>query len=167
MKRSSRSSEAPPSLADILWVAAKKDALAAESVVVIEAQVASRRGLRGIALKTGLGLLKSARPDALTRAMHAMLPEFLIALDPLYQAYRHAKAPRGSAKQGFADYLEEREDQAVEALLHVADRKIDSSPNQVLRGMYARLRASAGEEVAAALPRIGELLDHHLKAKKK
>ncbi|MBV8062419.1 MAG: hypothetical protein JOY51_02440, partial [Nevskia sp.] len=107
-----------PALADIVLTAQNKDPLVAGCVRLVEERVAGRGGLRGIALKTGLAMLKSARPDVLPRAMQGLLPDFVGALEPLYQDY-----VAGGARQDFGSFLKQQPQRTVEALLGVTDAR--------------------------------------------
>lgn len=142
-----------PALADIVLTARNKDPLVADCVRLVEDRVASRGGLRGIALKTGLSVLKSARPDILPRAMQALLPDFVDALEPLYQDYLASGGGRD-----FAGYLEQHRERTVEALLGATDGRAARSHNSAIKGVYARLRGGAEQEVDAALPQFARLL---------
>lgn len=146
-------------LADIVLAPAKKDALMAECVGLAEDQVASRGGLRGLTVRAGLKMIKAARPDIMQRAVNRLLPEFLAALEPLYQEYASSVARQG---QDFAAFLGGRPQAAVAALLGVADARVALNPNAAVKSIYARLRGGAEHEVGAALPRFAELLSRYL-----
>jgi len=147
-----------PALADIVLTAERKDALVADCVHLTENRIAGRGGLRGIALKTGLSLLKAARPDILPRAMQALLPDFVAALDPLYQDYLAAS----DRPADFASFLQGRSDAAVDALLGVTDARAARVHNPAIKSVYARLRGGAESEVGAALPDFANLLSNYL-----
>ena len=148
-----------PALADIVLTAQNKDALVADCVHLTEGRIAARGGLRGIAMKTSLSLLKAARPDILPRAMQALLPDFVGALDPLYQDFVAAPAP---GPQDFASFLQRRSDAAVGALLQVTDDRAARVQNAAVKSVYARLRGGAESEVGAALPDFARLLSNYL-----
>ncbi|MDB5975392.1 MAG: hypothetical protein JWR07_2152 [Nevskia sp.] len=148
-----------PALADIVLTAQNKDALVADCVQLTEGRIAARGGLRGIAMKTSLSLLKAARPDILPRAMLALLPDFVGALDPLYQDFVAAPAP---GPQDFASFLQRRSDAAVGALLQVTDDRAARVQNAAVKSVYARLRGGAENEVEAALPDFARLLSNYL-----
>ena len=149
-----------PALADIVLTAQNKDALVADCVHLIDGRVAARGGLRGIAMKTSLSLLKAARPDILPRAMQALLPDFVVALDPLYQDF--VAAPPSGRQADFASFLQRRSDAAVEALLQVTDHRAGRVQNPAIKSVYARLRGGAESEVGAALPEFAQLLSNYL-----
>ena len=147
-----------PALADIVLTAKNKDALVADCVQLTEGRIAGRGGLRGLAMKTSLSLLKAARPDILPRAMQALLPDFVTALEPLYQDYLAAT----DRQADFASFLQGRPDAAVGALLGVADARAGRVQNPAVKSVYARLRGDAEHEVGAALPDFARLLSNYL-----
>ncbi len=149
-----------PTLADILLGASPDgtagqpgtDRLVAACVQLIEQHVARRGGLKGLALKAGLSMTTAARPDILPRAMARLLPEFAVALDPLYQKFMLGNT------SDFAAFLVAHRKSATTALLDVADRKISESPNAAAKSVYARLRGGAEAEVDAMLPALAAVL---------
>jgi len=149
-----------PALADIVLTVQNKDAFVADCVKLTEGRIAARSGLRGIAMKTGLSLLKAARPDILPRAMQALLPDFVVALDPLYQDF--VAAPPAARQADFASFLQRRSDAAVGALLQVTDNRAGRAQNPAIKSVYARLRGGAESEVGAALPEFARLLSNYL-----
>ncbi|GAC1631401.1 MAG: hypothetical protein NVS9B10_24780 [Nevskia sp.] len=157
-----------PSLADILLGAGPDHAaglhdtapLVGACVALIERHVADRGGFKGIALKTGLAMAKAAKPQILTRAAQRLLPEFALALEPLYRQFRAAGEP------DFAAFLLRREPLAVAALLTVADRRIADSPNAALKTVYGRLRGGAETEVGALLPGLAGLIAQRLPSRR-
>ena len=145
-----------PALADIVLTAQNKDPLVAGCVALVEGRVAGRGGLRGIALKTGLAMLKSARPDVLPRAMQALLPDFVASLEPLYQDYVTAAAG------DFGGFLQRHSARTVQALLGVTDARAERAHNAAIKSVYARLRGGAEQEVDAALPQFAQLLSGYV-----
>ena len=143
-------------LADILLAAPQRDAVVEETVSLIESHVGSRPGLRGISLKTGLAMVKAARPSILGRAVQRLLPEFVAALDPLYGEFRDAGGG------DFAAYLRKHSGRATAALLRVADARVEQA-SPMARSAYAKFRGSAEAEVAAALPGLARLIDARLR----
>lgn len=154
-----------PALADIVLTAANKDGLLADCVKLTESRIAGRGGLRGAAVKTGVAVLKKARPDILQRAVQVLLPEFVGALDPLYQDFSAAFSVDLSGKPAggdFGAFLRQRSGDAVEAMLGVTDARVARVQNAAIKSVYARLRGGAEQEVGAALPEFGALLSSYL-----
>ena len=138
-------------LADVLLEPGRQDALIRDAVRLIEDHVGSRSGLRGMSLKTGLAMVKAARPGILDRAVRRLLPEFAQALDPLYQEFRSMPG------RDFAGFLQKNSGRATAALLAVADRHIGQA-SAVAQAAYGKLRGSAEAEVGAALPALARLI---------
>lgn len=143
-------------LADILLASQHKKAVIADCVQLIESHVASRSGLKGMALKTGLSMLKRAKPGILERATAYLLPEFIAALEPLYQDSQ--KTHKGS----FEAYLQAHSQRATQALLDVADRRVEESESNTVKSTYARMRGGAEAEVLAVIPGLSRLLSTYL-----
>lgn len=143
-------------LADILLASEQKKAVVADCVELIETHVASRSGLKGMALKTGLSMLKRAKPGILERATAYLLPEFIAALDPMYQECQQGRQP------DFEAYLQKHAKQATQALLKVADRQVEESDSNTVKSTYARMRGGAEAEVLAVIPGLSRLLNTYL-----
>ncbi len=142
------------SLADALLAPQRRDRVVDDTVKLIESHVANRGGLRGMSLKTGLAMVKAAKPGILERAVRKLLPEFAQALDPLYQEFS------ATPHRDFAAYLQQHSGRATSALLAVADTRIGQASGAA-QSAYARLRSSAEAEVSAALPALSRLLGQH------
>ena len=130
--------------------------LAAQCLLLIETQVASRPRVRRIALRAGMAVLNAIQPDAVIDAVRRLLPDFTTALDPLYQQFRQ------SEHQDFSPFLEAHPDEAVQALLVVTDRHVRDGDSGAVRAAYGRLRGIAETEVHAALPGLARVLSDHL-----
>lgn len=146
-----------PALADIVLTAANKDALVADCVKLTESRIADRGGVRGTAVKAAVAMAKKAIPDILQRAVQLLLPEFVAALDPLYQEF--AAGPAGT---DFGHFLQQRSEDAAGAMLGVTDARASKVKNTVIKSVYARLRGGAEHEVKAALPGFGAVLGSYL-----
>lgn len=144
-------------LADILLTAPQRDAVVEETVRLIESHVGNLSGLRGMSLKTGLAMVKAAKPGIIGRAVQRLLPEFVAALDPLYLEFRK------TGGSDFAAYLWQHSGRATTALLQVADARVEQA-SPVARSAYAKFRPSAEAEVAAALPGLAKLIGARLRA---
>lgn len=143
-------------LANILSAPAHKGALVTGCVQLIESRIASRGGLKGMALKTGLSVLKSRKPGILERATAKLLPDFIAALNPLYDQCM------SSGHGNFPLFLQLHAQRATQALLAVADHSVAASDSNSIKATYARLRGSAETEVLAAIPGLAKLIGQHL-----
>lgn len=142
-------------LADILLASQHKKAVIADCVQLIESHVANRGGIKGMALKTGLSMLKKAKPGILERATAYLLPEFIAALEPLYQESRRSKV-------SFDAFLQKNASRAAQALLEVADKRAEESNSHTVKTTYARMRGGAEAEVLAVIPGLSRLLESYL-----
>ncbi len=143
------------SLADILLAPHQREAVIEDAVKLIEAHVDGRGGLRCVTLKTGLTMLKAARPGLLARAVERLLPEFAQALNPLYQEFR------GSPDRDFSVFLQKHSGRAGMALLAVADARVLQA-SATVQTTYNRMRGLAAAEVDAAMPALSRLLRGYL-----
>jgi len=146
-------------LVDILLASEHKKALTEDCVQLIEDHVSSRSGLKGMALKTGLSMLKRAKPGILERATGKLLPEFIAALEPLYQEFQHSKQTQ------FAPFLQSHARSAADALIAVADHRVRESDSNTVKSTYARMRNDAEREVLAAVPALSHLLAAYVQPK--
>ncbi|MBI2384246.1 MAG: hypothetical protein HYV18_09280 [Gammaproteobacteria bacterium] len=145
-----------PTLADQLLAPHHRDEFVADCVKLVETQVSRLSGLRGMSLRTGLAMLKSARPDVLPRAVARLLPEFVQALEPLYQKFRCSTAG------DFKAFMQRHAADAIDALLAVTDTRMGASQNAVAKSFYARFRHSAEAELEQALPALAGLMRIYL-----
>jgi hypothetical protein len=122
----------------------------AASVELIEAEVASKRGLSGTAVKVGYKAVKALKPGLINDAVEKLLPDFATALEPMYAA-----SGGGSA---FEDYLVAHPTEAADALLSVTDAKAEGAKNKTIKKTYERLRGSAKGHVEAAIPNLAQTL---------
>lgn len=143
-------------LADILLAPQRKNAVISSCVKLIEDRVASRGGLQGVALKTGMAMLKAAKPGILERATARLLPEFAAALEPLHAEFRR------SGREDFTLFLQGHAQRATDALLGVADAHVARSDSATIRSTYAKLRSGAAAEVLAVIPGLASLVGGYL-----
>ncbi|AZG45990.1 DUF6918 family protein [Gordonia insulae] len=120
--------------------------------VVIDAEVSDQKGLSGAAVKTAYAAAQKVKPGVVKSATDKMLPDFLSALQPLWDS-----KPAGVA---FGDHLVANSDTAAEALLTVTDDQA-STAKPALAKAYNSLRGKAKGYVVAALPRVGAAIEKH------
>jgi hypothetical protein len=143
------------SLVEILLAAAPRERLDAEFVDMIRDFIRHRGGLKGMAYRTGFAMLEKARPGIVERAVQKLMPQFIEALQPLYEDF--LKSRGGS----FAAFLETRADKAAWALIAVADGRMEGASENA-RKYYDRFRSGAEHEVEQMMPALGALIDRHL-----
>ena len=133
----------------------RREGLVRDLVRVVEQEVASKKGLSGIALKAAFGLVTGVRPGFLQEAIDYLLDGSVEGLEPLLE--------RGQA-QGLEVGAALRLDPTAtaSALLRVVDDRASRAKNQALRKAYDRLRGSAQKQVEEAVPRLADTLQKHL-----
>ena len=138
-------------LNEILLAGPDKDAVIAEFVKLVEGHVASRSGLRGIGLRTGLKMLKAAKPGIVERATAKLLPDFLEALDPLHQKFSQTD------EKDFPAYLQRHYKTASQALIGAADRRV-ARANPTVQSYYEKFGKDADEHVRDLLPGLSRIV---------
>ena len=122
-------------------------------VGVVEAEVASKSGISGAAIKTAYKAARKIDDRIVRRAIAGMLPDFLDRLAPFWAA-------RGD--QPFGSQLAAQSDAAAEALLSVTDARAANPKHAALAKVYGMMRGKAKEHVVAALPRLGSALEQQM-----
>lgn len=122
-------------------------------VGVVEAEVNSKSGLSGAAIKTAYKAAKKVDDRIVRRAVAGMLPEFLDQLQPYWT---------GRADQPFGTHLANQSEPVAEALLSVTDARAANPKHAAAAKVYGMLRGKAKDHVSAALPRLGAALQSQM-----
>jgi hypothetical protein len=128
------------------------DRLHQQLAEAVEQHLGSRGGVKGMAMKAGYVALRAAKPDVALRAVRALLPSMVEALQPLHEQFQQAGGG------DFGDFLVRRADQAAALLLEVTDRRVATVQNTAAKSLYQRFRGSAAGELQVLLPTLGKLL---------
>ncbi|WP_137725275.1 DUF6918 family protein [Prescottella subtropica] len=142
-------------LKDTLLDDARIPAVRADVEALVDAEVADKSGMSGMALKGGYGAVKKVGPSIVPDAVEGLLPEFVVRLEPFWQEFA------GSGEGSFAAFLTARGDAVADALLGVTDERIENSDKGAIKRVYSTLRPSAKKHVIEALPRLGDLVQKH------
>jgi hypothetical protein len=143
------------SVSAVLADPVRRAALVSDVARLVEAEVASRSGLTGVALRAGYAGFQRVRPGILPLVVDRLLPHFAEALDPLW-----AKA----VASGDPDAWFRAEGGTVaDALLGVTDGIAARSTHRTLVGLYRSLRGQARPHVVAAAARLPALLRAHVR----
>jgi hypothetical protein len=141
------------SLKEQLGSGEKREQVIDDAVKVLDAEVADKGGLTGLAIKGGYKVVQGIRPGFVRDVVSRLLDEFLESMDPLYQEAKQKGRPAGA-------YLLENKSRVAEGLLGVTDRKAQHADG-VLKKAYEKLRPLAKGQVEAAAPRLAQLLEKH------
>lgn len=142
-------------LPELLGGPDKRAAVVSDSLKVLDAEVADKGGISGMAVKTGYKVVKGISPDFLQKVVNGLLDDFLVALDPYYQqAVSSGKNPK--------DVLVANSPQVADSLLAITDARAERAKNPMIAKTYGKLRGTAKKHVEAAVPRLGELFERHV-----
>lgn len=144
------------SLSDILLAPGKKEAAIDDLARLLESTMASRGGLTGMAMKTGLSMLKAAKPDVMQRGAKRMLPEFALQLQPLFERFQQ------QGGTDFAGFLAKNGNEATRILAAAADQLMSTSQNATAKSLYSKFRGGAEKDIAAMVPEVGKLIQKYL-----
>jgi len=145
------------SLLEQLTQPPQREHIVTECCELIDAEVQSKGGLSGIAVKGAYKLVKTVKSGFVREVVDAMLDEWVGKLDPFYQAWLGEAAGRS-----LPDYMASRGEEIAERLLEVTDGRAKNAKNGAVRKMYDKLRPAAKRHVEAALPRLGRLLERNV-----
>ena len=144
-------------LPEILNAADKKEKVVDDCLGLIDAEVADKGGISGLALKAGYSAVKGIKPGFIRHVVTDLLPEFAQALDPFYQeAVEKKKTP--------SEHFVANGSRVADALLSITDTKAKNAKSGVVRSTYDKLRGTAKKNVEAAVPRLGKLVEKHAPA---
>ena len=143
---------------------AKRPRILDDCVKLIEAEVDSKSGLSGLAIKGGYKIVSSMKPGFVRESMDHLLDDFVRRLEPFYAQHRDSAAgkdPAGAAR-AFSDLLAKRSGDVADALLGITDDRARRAKNPNLKSAYERLRPQGKKHVEEAVPRVGRTLAAHL-----
>ena len=141
-------------LADAITSEAKLAVVVDDCLALIDAEVADKSGISGLAIKAGYAAVKGVKPGFIRQAVNDLLPEFAVALDPLYQEAKTSGKP-------VSEFFTANTGRAADALLAITDEKAKRSKSGVVKGTYDKLRGSAKKNVEQAIPRLGKVIEKH------
>lgn len=142
------------SLADVIKDDKKRRVVVDDCLALIEAEVADKSGLSGMAIKAGYKTVASLKPGMIPMAMNHLLDDFALKIDPHWQ---DCQKTGGDARA----YFSKKKTEISNALLSITDARAARSSHKVLVGTYNKLRPLAVEQVGMAMPRLADLLKKH------
>jgi hypothetical protein len=141
-------------LGDALNDPTKKPAIIADTVTLVDEEVAAKSGISGFAVKAGYAAVKGIKPGFIAEVVSKLLKEFAESLDPLWE--------EGKQKGDPAGHFVANKSRVADALLSVTDAKAKTAKSSIVRGTYDKLRGSAKKNVEEAVPRLAKMLAKHL-----
>ncbi|MCZ7687143.1 MAG: hypothetical protein M5U28_53745 [Sandaracinaceae bacterium] len=141
-------------LAEVLTSEDKKSRVVTDTLQIIDAEVADKGGISGMAIKAGYKAVKGIRPGFLEKVVSDLLPEFADAVEPIYREAVEKSRP-------VRDYFVENRARVADSLLAITDGRARRTKSGVVKATYDRLRGSAKKNVEEAVPRLGGLIEKH------
>ncbi len=142
------------SLSQVLNDQAKKPAIVEDCMQLIDAEVADKGGISGLAIKAGYKAVKGLKPGFVKDVVTDLLPEFGVALDPIFDEAKTAAKP-------VSEFFVSNSARVADALLAITDAKAAKSKSGLVKGTYEKLRSTAKKNVEAAVPRLGKMIEKH------
>lgn len=143
-----------PTLQQLLLDPERRPGVVADLAALVDAEVADKSGVSGLAVKGGYTLVKKINPTFVPHAIDSMLDDFVSRVEPFHQEAAAANMP-------FSSYLSSHTAPVAEALLGVTDDRAKASRRDSLKKVYGKLRPQAHKHVSEALPRLGLLVEKH------
>lgn len=135
---------------------AKRAALISDCLRLVDDEVASKRGMSGLAVKAGFKVVKSVKPGFIRVVVDALFDDFVAEVEPFWTAFEGGGAGR------FGDYLTARPREVASALLGVTDKRAARAQTKSVKKAYQQLRPRAQDHVEAAVPGMAKVLDRHV-----
>jgi hypothetical protein len=139
-------------LQEILLAPETQPQVIADSLALIDAELADKSGISGNAVKLAYKTVNSFASGYVRQMVAEMLPLAADRLQPYWTEFR------ASGGASFGDYLAKRGEEVAESLLSITDRWAEVSDKAIVVKAYRAVRAGAAKHVEAALPRLGDLV---------
>ena len=145
-------------LKDIVCAPENRDSVIADTVKLVDSEVAKKGGISGIAIKTGYKIVNGLKPTLVRDAVNNLLDKFVDKLEPFYADWvAKNKTP------GFDAFLSGQSSTVANALLAVTDDRARNVDNATIKKTYEKLRPQGEKNVVAAVPGLGQLLAKYVK----
>jgi alkylhydroperoxidase/carboxymuconolactone decarboxylase family protein YurZ len=124
----------------------------ADSLTLIDSELADKSGISGNAIKVAYKTVNSFASGYIREMVEKMLPDIADQLQPYWADFQ------ASGGSEFGDYLAKRGDEVAESLLSISDAMAERSTRAIVVKAYRAVRAGAARNIQAALPRVGDLV---------
>jgi Family of unknown function (DUF6918) len=141
-------------LTEALTSDSKKAAVVDDCLALIDAEVADKGGLTGLAIKAGYRTIQGIKPGFVRQVVTDLLPEFARVLEPLYQEGK-------TNGQGVREHFIANPTRVADALLSITDDRAKRAKSGMVKATYEKLRGTAKKNVEAAVPRVAAMIAKH------
>jgi hypothetical protein len=128
-----------------------------DCVVLVDNEVASKKGITGMMVKTGYKAFKALKPTIVKEAVEHLLDDFVAVMDGHYHQFTESGEPT------FESWAVPKDQRIANDLLGVTDAIIDRSDKRALQKIYRGLRKIAERNVAQAVPAVSRLVDRYMR----
>ena len=133
------------------------DAVVRDCAALVRSEVSAQSGMSGVVIKGGMRVIEKVRPQMIEELFYSLLPRFVEHLEARLTELDSAQL--GGAR---STLLRQNASEVAEALLRVTDERAERSQLRPLVAVYRKLRPLAEERLVAAVPRLSDLVRHHL-----
>ena len=144
------------SVAEVLLQQPKRAEVVRDASDVLNAEVADKRGMTGLAVKATFKVVRKLSSDFVPRAIDDLLDDFMKQIEPFWTAWKEAD-DGSSCKQYFVQHGAS----VADSLLAITDDRASRSKHKTLVKAYKKLRPMGKEHVIASMPRVGALIETH------
>jgi len=142
------------SLVEVLKDNNKRKLVLDDCEVLLDAEVADKKGLSGVAVKGAFKVLKKFKAGMIRITLDDMIDEFAVQIDPFWlECQKNGQDARG--------FFVSRQSDVANALLSITDERAKISPNRGIRKAYNGLRPKAVQHISDAMPRLSQLIKKH------
>ncbi|MCP4599927.1 MAG: hypothetical protein GY847_05205 [Proteobacteria bacterium] len=127
----------------------------ADCVKLVDAEVASKKGVTGFMIKGGYKAFKALKPSIVKEAVEHLLDDFVTVLDHCYDEYCEASPDKSVLFEKWADKNDTR---IADDMLGVTDSIMEQSNKTALKKIYNGMRGVAQRNVAQAVPGVARLI---------
>ena len=145
-------------VAEVLLKPPKREEIIRESERVLDAEVADKRGVSGLAVKGTFKVVKGIKPGLIPAVIDGLLDDFMKQIEPFWQSWKDSEGT-GTCQQHFID----NGPAVADALLSITDDRARKNNSKVLVKSYQKLRPKGREHVVASMSRVGAMIEKHTK----
>ena len=132
----------------------KRKTLIKDATKVLEAEVDSKSGMSGLAVKGVFKVVKGLQPGFIPKAIDDLLDEFVQRVEPFYDQWN-----ADNENRDLRGHFVHHGSAVADALLGVTDERAKHSKHRKLVKAYEKLRPKGKEHVQAAMSRVGSMID--------
>lgn len=142
------------SLVEVLKDNHKRSAVITDCEQMLEAEVADKKGLSGVAVKGAFKLVKKFKPGMIRLTLDDMIDELAEKVDPFWKECQSSGDDAGS-------FFQRKKVDVANALLGITDGRMERSPNRGIKKAYSSLRPKAVDYIGQAMPRFSAIIKKH------